>query len=196
MVRFRDGKPTGIYFSQHRDGAAYSWDDTTLSKRDGRVSALLCHARDIQCSHDSTSPSFTAPTARTQTIQPSGEQLFPLTMKHGHLPSPTETPPTTPPLLTGATQAPSGTPSSPPISYSSTRLTRPSFRSTRRPSLRTLPPPPSSTLQAAGETKSTPRPTPGRLKFLALGSRVFRPGRRVRGPSTLSGRGCILIRGG
>lgn len=48
MVRFRDGKPTGIYFSQHRDGAAYSWDDTTVSKRDGRVSGLLCHGRDIQ----------------------------------------------------------------------------------------------------------------------------------------------------
>lgn len=73
MVRFRDGKPTGIYFSQHRDGAAYSWDDTTVSKRDGRVSGLLCHARDIQFSHDSTSLSFTAPTARTQTIRPSGE---------------------------------------------------------------------------------------------------------------------------
>lgn len=38
MVRFRDGKPTGIYFSQHRDGAAYSWDDSTVTKRDGRVS--------------------------------------------------------------------------------------------------------------------------------------------------------------
>jgi hypothetical protein len=37
MIRFRDGKPIGIYFSQHRDGAAYSWDDSTVTKRNGRV---------------------------------------------------------------------------------------------------------------------------------------------------------------
>ncbi|CAI0649747.1 unnamed protein product [Colletotrichum noveboracense] len=37
MVRFRDGKPTGIYFSQHVDGAAYDWDDSTISKIDERV---------------------------------------------------------------------------------------------------------------------------------------------------------------
>ncbi|KAH9231839.1 hypothetical protein K456DRAFT_1895974 [Colletotrichum gloeosporioides 23] len=36
MVRFRDGKPTGIYFSQHVDGAAYDWDDSTISKIDER----------------------------------------------------------------------------------------------------------------------------------------------------------------
>ncbi|KAK0748919.1 hypothetical protein B0T18DRAFT_486973 [Schizothecium vesticola] len=36
MIRFRDGKPKGIYFSQHRDGAEYSWDDSTVTKRDGR----------------------------------------------------------------------------------------------------------------------------------------------------------------
>ncbi|KAK1830649.1 hypothetical protein QBC39DRAFT_105303 [Podospora conica] len=47
MVRFRDGKPTGIYFSQHRDGAAYSWHDSTVTKRDGRpivYSAYGSHA--------------------------------------------------------------------------------------------------------------------------------------------------------
>ncbi|KAJ0118655.1 vacuolar protein sorting-associated protein 62 [Diaporthe amygdali] len=31
MIRFRDGKPTGIYFSQHSGGAAYEWDDTALT---------------------------------------------------------------------------------------------------------------------------------------------------------------------
>lgn len=38
MIRFRDGKPTGIYFSQHSDGAAYEWDDATLTREDERVS--------------------------------------------------------------------------------------------------------------------------------------------------------------
>ncbi|KAF9871798.1 vacuolar protein sorting-associated protein 62 [Colletotrichum karsti] len=36
MVRFRDGNPTGIYFSQHVDGSSYHWDDSKLSKSDGR----------------------------------------------------------------------------------------------------------------------------------------------------------------
>ncbi|OHE92133.1 vacuolar protein sorting-associated protein 62 [Colletotrichum orchidophilum] len=36
MIRFRDGKPTGIYYSQHVDGASLSWDDSTLTKMDGR----------------------------------------------------------------------------------------------------------------------------------------------------------------
>lgn len=49
MVRFRDGKPTGIYFSQHRDGAAYSWDDSTVSKRDGRVSCSSLPF--LRCTH-------------------------------------------------------------------------------------------------------------------------------------------------
>lgn len=40
MVRFRDGKPTGIYFSQHSDGAAYEWDDAALTIEDERVSLL------------------------------------------------------------------------------------------------------------------------------------------------------------
>lgn len=38
MIRFRDGKPTGIYFSQHSDGAAYKWDDEGLTIEDERVS--------------------------------------------------------------------------------------------------------------------------------------------------------------
>ncbi|KAF7542384.1 hypothetical protein G7Z17_g11619 [Cylindrodendrum hubeiense] len=36
MVRFRDGKPVGIYYSQHVDGMAYDWDDETVNKTDGR----------------------------------------------------------------------------------------------------------------------------------------------------------------
>lgn len=37
MVRFENGEPVGIWYSQHRDGSAYDWDDTTVSKTDGRV---------------------------------------------------------------------------------------------------------------------------------------------------------------
>lgn len=37
MVRFRNGKPAGIYYSQHRDGAAYDWDDKELTIMDERV---------------------------------------------------------------------------------------------------------------------------------------------------------------
>ncbi|KAK1561488.1 vacuolar protein sorting-associated protein 62 [Colletotrichum navitas] len=47
MIRFRDGKPVGIYFSQHVDGSSYSWDDPELSKTDGRpivYSACGSHA--------------------------------------------------------------------------------------------------------------------------------------------------------
>jgi hypothetical protein len=36
MIRFRDGAPTGIYYSQHGDGAAYNWTDLVLSKDNGR----------------------------------------------------------------------------------------------------------------------------------------------------------------
>ncbi|SPO06488.1 uncharacterized protein DNG_09178 [Cephalotrichum gorgonifer] len=36
MIRYRDGKPIGIFFSQHEDGAAYDWEDPILSKTDGR----------------------------------------------------------------------------------------------------------------------------------------------------------------
>lgn len=39
MIRFRDGKPTGIYFSQHSDGEAFEWDDAALAKQDERVSS-------------------------------------------------------------------------------------------------------------------------------------------------------------
>jgi amino acid transporter len=38
MVRFEDGKPIGIYYSQHVDGMGYNWDDSTLNiTDDGRV---------------------------------------------------------------------------------------------------------------------------------------------------------------
>jgi hypothetical protein len=36
MVRFHDGKPTGIWYSQHSFGTAYSWDDAAISKQEGR----------------------------------------------------------------------------------------------------------------------------------------------------------------
>jgi hypothetical protein len=47
MIRFRDGNPIGIYYSQHTDGRAYDWDDETLSKDNGRpvvYSAYGSHA--------------------------------------------------------------------------------------------------------------------------------------------------------
>lgn len=37
MIRFHHGKPTGIYYSQHSSGSAYSWDDKGLSVENGRV---------------------------------------------------------------------------------------------------------------------------------------------------------------
>ncbi|KAH7010438.1 vacuolar protein sorting-associated protein 62 [Ilyonectria destructans] len=36
MVRFHNGTPVGIYYSQHVDGMAYDWDDPTVNKTDGR----------------------------------------------------------------------------------------------------------------------------------------------------------------
>lgn len=38
MIRFQDGKPTGIYFSQHSDGESYKWNDAALVMEDERVS--------------------------------------------------------------------------------------------------------------------------------------------------------------
>lgn len=37
MIRFRKGKPVGIYYSQHVDGKAWSWNDSTISKLGDRV---------------------------------------------------------------------------------------------------------------------------------------------------------------
>ncbi|KIK51158.1 hypothetical protein GYMLUDRAFT_125946, partial [Collybiopsis luxurians FD-317 M1] len=47
MIQFVDGKPTGIYYSQHSDGQGFGWDDPEVSKQDGRpivYSALRSHA--------------------------------------------------------------------------------------------------------------------------------------------------------
>ncbi|PTB70116.1 hypothetical protein BBK36DRAFT_1173339 [Trichoderma citrinoviride] len=47
MVRFRDGKPIGIWYSQHVSGAAYDWNHKALSKEDERplvFSAYGSHA--------------------------------------------------------------------------------------------------------------------------------------------------------
>jgi hypothetical protein len=38
MIRFKDGKPTGIYYSQHAAGRAYDWSSEQLSKENGRAS--------------------------------------------------------------------------------------------------------------------------------------------------------------
>lgn len=39
MIRYVDGEPTGIFYSEHGDGRAYSWDDPKLLTSGGRVSA-------------------------------------------------------------------------------------------------------------------------------------------------------------
>ncbi|KAG5982253.1 hypothetical protein E4U55_002144 [Claviceps digitariae] len=47
MVRFHRGRPVGIYYSQHEDGAAYAWSDAELSLKDERplvFSAYGSHA--------------------------------------------------------------------------------------------------------------------------------------------------------
>jgi hypothetical protein len=39
MIRFKDGKPTGIFFSQHGSGLECKWDDERcLFKEGDRVS--------------------------------------------------------------------------------------------------------------------------------------------------------------
>lgn len=42
MIRFRDGKPIGIWYSQHVTGAAYKWDHKALSMKDDRVCSHEC----------------------------------------------------------------------------------------------------------------------------------------------------------
>ena len=37
MIRFRDGKPIGIFYSQHVDGKAYDWGDFVVSRTEERV---------------------------------------------------------------------------------------------------------------------------------------------------------------
>lgn len=37
MIRFSNGEPIGIYYSQHRDGAAFDWEDEKISKSNDRV---------------------------------------------------------------------------------------------------------------------------------------------------------------
>lgn len=37
MVRFKNGEPTGIYYSQHVSGEVYKWDDKKLEKESERV---------------------------------------------------------------------------------------------------------------------------------------------------------------
>jgi hypothetical protein len=47
MIRFRDSRPVGIYYSQHTDGEAYEWESQTPRKDGGRplvYSAYGSHA--------------------------------------------------------------------------------------------------------------------------------------------------------
>lgn len=78
MVRFRDGEPVGIFYSQHAGGAAYEWDDPTLSITDGRVRfqpVVLLFTVTIQNSMltKSISPTFTVPAGLMQTSQLRGK---------------------------------------------------------------------------------------------------------------------------
>lgn len=41
MVRFHNGTPVGIYYSQHIDGVGFKWDDSTVNITDGRVGAVF-----------------------------------------------------------------------------------------------------------------------------------------------------------
>ena len=46
MIRFKDGVPYGIWFSQHGSGEVCLWEDTAcLSKQGDRVSWLLAFCR-------------------------------------------------------------------------------------------------------------------------------------------------------
>ncbi|KAH8895249.1 hypothetical protein GQ53DRAFT_743982 [Thozetella sp. PMI_491] len=54
MVRFVDGKPTGVYYSQHASGAAYDWQDAELSIKNERpivFSAIGSHANYVSEGH-------------------------------------------------------------------------------------------------------------------------------------------------
>lgn len=41
MVRFHNGTPVGIYYSQHIDGVGFKWDDSTINITDGRVGGVM-----------------------------------------------------------------------------------------------------------------------------------------------------------
>jgi hypothetical protein len=34
MIRFKNGEPTGLFYSQHDGGASFDWNDHTVSKKD------------------------------------------------------------------------------------------------------------------------------------------------------------------
>ncbi|EMT69110.1 Lysine-specific permease [Fusarium odoratissimum] len=54
MVRFHNGTPVGVYYSQHVDGVGFKWDDSTVNITDGRpivYSALGSHANYPQRGH-------------------------------------------------------------------------------------------------------------------------------------------------
>ncbi|KAG5998728.1 hypothetical protein E4U52_005690 [Claviceps spartinae] len=71
MVRFHQGKPTGIYYSQHEDGAAYSWADAKLSLQDERPFPI------------SLTPPFLPPTQTHHDIDTSNTIPIPRDHIHG-----------------------------------------------------------------------------------------------------------------
>lgn len=75
MIRFQDGEPVGIYYSQHRDGAAYDWDDESISKTDDRVHSGLSLPPPHTChlSNSAYSPSRIALAGPTQRIRRKGK---------------------------------------------------------------------------------------------------------------------------
>lgn len=73
MIRFKEGEPVGIYYSQHRDGASYDWNDGKISKKDERVSADFLYGMDLADTVDS--PLSSALTARMPTMPRQGKSL-------------------------------------------------------------------------------------------------------------------------
>lgn len=49
MVRFHNGTPVGVYYSQHVDGVGFKWDSSKINITDGRVRELepLLQLRDV-----------------------------------------------------------------------------------------------------------------------------------------------------
>lgn len=72
MVRFHDGKPTGIWYSQHRDGAVYQWGDAGLSLENDRVCVIFL-GQEVHGCLTYRSPSSLVPMARTQTTPVQGK---------------------------------------------------------------------------------------------------------------------------
>lgn len=73
MVRFRDGKPIGIWYSQHVSGAAYDWNHKALSKEDERVCCASASLMDVLQANPFDSLWSSAHTGRTRIMLRLGE---------------------------------------------------------------------------------------------------------------------------